>query len=223
MALIDGKIYSKDKTMLTLTNEEYKNHPGVEDYKVCITRTHIFAHYQDKVIKIPKGMELPMNIKCPIDTITTIVFKSAGTVVSSVHNSINYQWTEIDPQIGEIENEFYSPNPILDRIVYNNNADQSFYFQRTTGNVFNFVRENDSISHLFNVDGFFASAFRNSNGDLILTEKKIIKCEPWKDHLMVKYEGDDEAYLILLCYSSFYEIPLNTIYPGDATKSARKI
>jgi hypothetical protein len=122
--------------------------------------------------------------------------------------------------MGDVRDEFYSPDPKLNRIVY---FDPPACFQRTTSDVFQVVNQNDIVLYLYKTDNFFASAIRSNNRDLLLTEKKIVRCEPWEGHLMAKYEGDDEAYLILLCYSSFYDIPLNMAYPGDRIKSARSI
>jgi hypothetical protein len=91
MAVVNGKVYSNDKNMLTLTNKEYENlQETAKGFKIYITETRIFAHFDDNIIKTKKDNSLPRGIICPSNTITNIIFKDNKTIISSECNSVNH-------------------------------------------------------------------------------------------------------------------------------------
>jgi hypothetical protein len=232
MALIkingEYKMFSNDKKMLTLTDEDYELYPDAKEYTVCITETRTIVNFRG-IISFHERLEgfiyvtknvflLHMNTKKMNMMISVVdnqhILEKMYTYLAE-HDAKNEFWADT--------NEFWNNDHTAHKIVYNPVTGE--YFQVFTETTFVSEEINDFITHLYHVQSqlheFIGSAFRNNIGDLIITREKIIRCIKMYDHLLVEYENG-AVNLVLLCYSGFYAVPCDIAFPSIMTKSARK-
>ena len=217
---IDDKkqLVSMNKLSLTLTDEEYEQYPEAREYNVCITETRMIVNYRG-IISIHEKLE---GLLCE-------VVISERDDLHIITNCINSMLTNIDGEyvmnkIGRYYEKRDRSNEYMYYpmwIIYDTEKD--CYINKSTHTILTHHALNRYVDHLYNDQKFYKSAYRDIDGNLVLTDKKIIKCIKYQDHLLVKYDDDESNYIILLCYSYAYDVKCDIPFPSIMTKSARKL
>jgi hypothetical protein len=218
MALIkindEYKIFSNNKNMLTLTDEDYELCPDAKEYIICITETRMIINYQN-IISFHERLEgLIITVKL-YPTQLYITTKITHVLISDHRLHVLKKYIHI----GDIG---YTDGNALSGKTFCAVGDNIYTHIRADHKVYKLVSEkmNSLITHLYHEGKFLGSAFRNNAGDLIIGDNKIIKSTKIHGHLLAQYENG-ETHLILLYYSYFYSVPCDIAFPGTMTKSAR--
>ena len=217
---INGELveFSKNTTMLTLTDAEYDSYPNAKNYLICITESRMIINHN--------GIE-SIHDK-PLDLLAGAWisdYASTGFLTKSIIANIDLETREIeranryDPVHDRTNEYLYSPYT-LRGITYRPETDS--YCRRGSEVNLEHIKLNNLLTHLYKNGDFLASAYRSILGDLTLVPEKIVKCVPYEGHLLAKYENDDQEYLLLTCYSSPYSVLCDIPFPSTMTKSARK-
>lgn len=204
---INGQLeeFSNDNNMLTLTNDEYEEYPGAERYAICVTEDKMITRFGN----FPKLNDLLVNV-CLRDNSIDISARNTVGIISAEDGAYTL------PRYVDASNKARMSEH---HIIWDPETQSHTHLHDDYPLDAQVL--NEFVTHLYAEQIFIASVYRDHNGGLISTLKKIVRCWEFQNHYLVKYEDDPDTYLLLRCYACHYEVKFDHILPGSMTKSAR--
>lgn len=215
-------ILANDKKLLTLTDVEYGQLEEAKTFCICVTETRMIVNNWGLHAEYEKFKELIAKINIEDEYIYMRSIDRQMLIDRGVNDEIvtrtgrNYNPDLVDPKNHFLNLKLEGED--LQRVY---KYQDGVYQTKNGSKMFTHEEYDRWITHLYEDGNFLGSVCRNNENGLIFTSKKIIRSAKLYNHLLVKFDDDDQHYLMLLCYAMPYPVAIDFPFPSIMSKSAR--